>query len=243
MTVRRGGVRTIGPPEVRMSTRVAASFIALAITASCAAPERSASISSEPSPTPSVAMRVTTAPPLPGTMRFTILGAPSRATIRVREQIAGVAAPSDAILTTEAFSGELVLLPDGTFAGGSIIAAELDALTSDSDLRDEWIKINTLQTRRYPRAEFVPARVLDVPLPLPSSGEWMARLEGTMKIHGVERGVTWVVRITRSAGETRVRGSTSFRFADYGMAVPANRLILSVVDDVRLEIDVVARDT
>ena len=39
-----------------------------------------------------------------------------------------------------------------------------------------------------------------------------------------------------------MRGAMSFRFGDYGMAVPANRLILSVVDDVRLEIDLVAKD-
>ena len=48
--------------------------------------------------------------------------------------------------------------------------------------------------------------------------------------------------MTRSAGEVRVRGANAFKFGDYGMAVPANRLILSVVDDVRLEIDLVARE-
>jgi hypothetical protein len=63
-----------------------------------------------------------------------------------------------------------------------------------------------------------------------------------MKIHGVERRLSLPVQLTRSSGEVRVRGATAFRFGDYGMAVPANRLILSVVDDVRLELDLVARD-
>ena len=63
-----------------------------------------------------------------------------------------------------------------------------------------------------------------------------------MKIHGVERRMSWPIQVTRSDSEVRVRGATAFRFGDYGMSVPANRLILSVVDDVRLEIDVVAKE-
>jgi polyisoprenoid-binding protein YceI len=81
-----------------------------------------------------------------------------------------------------------------------------------------------------------------MPVPIAAQGEWAATLEGTMKIHGVERTVAWPVQVTRSTGEVRVRGATAFKFGDYGMAVPANRLILSVVDDVRLEIDLVARE-
>jgi polyisoprenoid-binding protein YceI len=212
-------------------------FVLIALLTACSA-----------SPTPTPAATATVSPtaatsPLPaGARRFTAVPDRSTATIRVREQVAGVSAPGDAILTTSAFKGTLVLLADGTFASGSMLSADLDTLKSDSDLRDEWIKVNTLNTRSFPRAEFSPARVTGVPLPLPASGEWNATIEGTMKIHGVDRPVSWPVQVTRSAGDTRVRGATAFRFGDYGMAVPANRLILSVVDDVRLEIDVVARD-
>jgi polyisoprenoid-binding protein YceI len=224
-----------------MSSRSAGQLIALAAIMSCASPAPSAS--DRPAPPSATATSPVTAQALPaGAVRLAVVPPRSRATIRVREQIAGVPAPSDAVLTTDAFSGALVLLPDGAFAPGSTIVVDLDTLESDSDLRDEWIKINTLQTRIHPRAEFTAARLADLPLPVPPDGEWSARLEGTMKIHGVERPLTWELQVTRLAGEVRARGSTSFRFGDYGMAVPANRLILSVVDLVRLEIDVVARD-
>jgi polyisoprenoid-binding protein YceI len=214
-------------------------LLVLSAVVACAPPVATTS-SATPSPEPSAT--ATPDPLPPGAIRFDVVPERSRAVIRVREQIAGIAAPGDAVLTTQAFSGALILLPDGSFGPGSMVAADLDTLKSDSDLRDEWIKVNTLQTRRYPRAEFAPARVLDVPIPLASEGEWIGRLEGTMRIHGVDRAMTWELRTTRSLGELRVRGSTAFLFGDYGMAVPANRLILSVVDDVRLEIDVVARD-
>lgn len=222
-----------------MLPRLTALLTLFASLTACSAP---------PISTPSASASATVSPtaaasPLPaGARRLAVVPDRSTATIRVREQVAGVPAPGDAVLTTSAFKGTLVLLADGTFASGSLLSADLDTLKSDSDLRDEWIKVNTLNTRIYPRAEFSPIRVTGVPLPLAPNGEWNATIDGTMKIHGVERQISWPLQVTRSSGETRVRGSTAFKFGDYGMAVPANRLILSVVDEVRLEVDLVARE-
>ena len=224
-----------------MPSRIALALAATVALVSCAAPA-----ASPPAPTATSAPLGTptaSATALPaGARRFAIITERSVATIRVREQVAAIRAPGDAILTTRAFSGSVVLLPDGSFASGSAFAADLDTLKSDEPLRDEWIKFNTLNTRVYPRAEFTLERVTGIPMPIAAQGEWAGTLEGTMTIHGVERRLVWPVQVTRSSGEVRVRGATAFRFGDYGMAVPANRLILSVVDDVRLEIDLVARD-
>jgi len=224
-----------------MPSRIALALAMTIALVSCTAPA-----ASPPTPTAtatplSTSAATTTALPA-GARRFAIVPDRSIATIRVREQVASIPAPGDAILTTRAFTGTVVLLPDGGFASGSSFAADLDTLKSDEPLRDEWIKFNTLNTRVYPRAEFTLARVSGVPMPIAAQGEWAATLEGTMKIHGVERQVTWPVQVTRSGNEVRVLGATAFHFGDYGMAVPANRLILSVVDDVRLEIDLVARE-
>jgi polyisoprenoid-binding protein YceI len=222
-----------------MPSRIALVLITNIALVSCAAP--AAPQSTQTAPATSAAASTATALPA-GARRFAIVADRSLATIRVREQVAAIPAPGDAVLTTRAFTGTVVLLPDGGFANGSSFAADLDTLKSDEPLRDEWIKFNTLDTRVYPRAEFTLARVSGVPMPIAAQGEWAATLEGTMKIHGVERQLAWPVRVTRSGNEVRVLGTTAFRFGDYGMAVPANRLILSVVDDVRLEIDLVARE-
>jgi len=224
-----------------MPSRSALALTAIVALVSCAAPAPSAAPPAATAASPAAPAATATTLPA-GARRFTIVAERSVATIRVREQIASIPAPGDAVLTTSAFSGAVVLLSDGSFAGGSALVVDLDTLKSDEPLRDEWIKFNTLNTRVYPRAEFTVARVGDLPLPLAAQGAWAATLEGTMKIHGVERTLAWPVQVTRSAGEVRVRGTTAFKFGDYGMAVPANRLILSVVDDVRLEIDLVARD-
>jgi polyisoprenoid-binding protein YceI len=224
-----------------MPSRIALVLAATVALISCAAP--TASPSAPTATSSALATPTASATALPsGARRFAIVAERSVATIRVREQVAAIPAPGDAVLTTRAFSGSVVLLPDGSFANGSAFAVDLDTLKSDESLRDEWIKFNTLNTRVYPRAEFTLERVNGIPMPIAPQGEWAATLEGTMKIHGVERRLSWPVQVTRSSGEVRVRGTTAFRFGDYGMTVPANRLILSVVDDVRLEIDIVARD-
>jgi polyisoprenoid-binding protein YceI len=224
-----------------MPSRIAPVLVATASLVSCAAPVASPSTPTATSSPPAISTPSATALPV-GAHRFAIVPERSLATTRVREQVASVPAPGDAILTTRAFSGTVVLLPDGSFASGSALSVDLDTLKSDESLRDEWIKFNTLNTRIYPRAEFTLERVSGVPMPIAEQGEWAATLEGTMKIHGIERRLSWPVQVTRSSGEIRVQGATAFKFGDYGMAVPANRLILSVVDDVRLEIDLVARD-
>lgn len=166
----------------------------------------------------------------------------SKSVIRVHEQVAGVALPGEAVVTTAVMDGTAVLAGDGTFASGSIIRADLQALKSDSDLRDEWIKFNTLETSRFRYAEFTPTRVTGVPLPLPASGTWNAKLEGTMKIKTTTKPVTWDLVVTRDSSKTTASGGIVFQFGDYGMAVPANRLILSVKDEVRLQVDLVLTD-
>jgi polyisoprenoid-binding protein YceI len=180
--------------------------------------------------------------PLPsGAIAFTVADG-SKSVIRVHEQVAGVALPGEAVVTTTAMDGEIVLLADGSFAAGSKIRADLQALKSDNDLRDEWIKFNTLLTSVYRYAEFTPSRLSGVPLPLPSTGTWNAKLEGTMKIRTTEKPVTWDLVVIRDAAKTMAGGGIVFQFGDYGMAVPANRLILSVKDEVRLQVDLVVTD-
>jgi hypothetical protein len=63
-----------------------------------------------------------------------------------------------------------------------------------------------------------------------------------MKIKTTTKPVTWDIVVTRDAAKTTASGGTVFQFGDYGMAVPANRLILSVKDEIRLQVDLVMTD-
>jgi polyisoprenoid-binding protein YceI len=165
----------------------------------------------------------------------------SKATFRVREQLARLQAPSDAVGSTGMVTGQIVLQPDSTIvASASKITVDLRDLTSDEAMRDNFIKRNTLQTDQFPFAEFVPTRAEGLPTPLPASGEHSFKLAGLTTIHGVQKELTWDVTATRNGRNLTGTASTTFKFGDFGMTPPRVAVVLSVVDDIRAELEVVA---
>jgi polyisoprenoid-binding protein YceI len=155
--------------------------------------------------------------------------------------LAGVQFPGDAVGTTGLVTGQLTLRPDGTVAPeASRVTVDLRDLKSDDPRRDGFIKDNTLDVSRFPVAEFVPIRVVGGPSPLPVSGEHAFQLVGQMTTHGVTREQTWMVRARRDVARLTGTATTSVRFGDYGMSIPRVPMVLSIVDEIRLEVHLVA---
>jgi len=171
-------------------------------------------------------------------MRFTLVPEGSEARYRVREQLARLSFPSDAVGATKAISGQIVVNPDGTILSEkSKIVVDLTTLRSDENRRDNYIKNNTLQTSRFPTAEFVPREIRGLSSPLPASGEGTFQLIGDLTLHGVTRPVTWEVT-ARLDGQTLTgSATTSFTFADFNLTVPQVFVVLSVDETIRLEVD------
>ncbi|MER3459207.1 MAG: hypothetical protein C4309_11800, partial [Chloroflexota bacterium] len=169
-------------------------------------------------------------------MRFTLVPEGSEARYRVREQLARLSFPSDAVGATKAISGQIVVNPDGTILSEkSKIVVDLTTLRSDENRRDNYIKNNTLQTSRFPTAEFVPREIRGLSSPLPASGEGTFQLIGDLTLHGVTRPVTWEVT-ARLDGQTLTgSATTSFTFADFNLTVPQVFVVLSVDETIRLE--------
>jgi polyisoprenoid-binding protein YceI len=165
----------------------------------------------------------------------------SKATFRVREQLAGVGLPSDAVGATGAVTGQLAFRPDGAVVReASKVSVDLRELRSDDPRRDSFIKQNTLQTERFPFAEFVPSRAEGLPSPLPAAGEHAFRLAGQLMVHGVPKDVSWEVRARRAGGDVTGRATTTVRFGDFGMVPPRVPVVMSVVDEIHLELDFAA---
>ena len=75
----------------------------------------------------------------------------SEARYRVREQLAFLDFPNDAVGVTEDVEGKLVLGPDGAVsADDSLIRVDLSTLQSDEDRRDNYVRSRTLGTGQYP---------------------------------------------------------------------------------------------
>ena len=159
----------------------------------------------------------------------------------MQEQLAGVDLPNDAVGSTGAVSGQLVLRPDATLVmPASRISVDLRELTSDDPRRDSFIKQNTLLTGQFPFAEFVPARAEGLPGPLPQSGERAFRLIGMLTVRGTPKEVAWEARARRDREQLTGQATTTVRFGDFGMSPPRVPLVLSIMDEIRLELALVA---
>ena len=167
----------------------------------------------------------------------------SKATVRVREQLVGVNLPSDAVLVATGATGTFVLRDDGTFSSDSKITFDLTTLASDQRDRDNFVKMDTLQTRQFPKAEFVPTKTSGLTLPMPASGEFTFKLTGQITIHGKTKEVTFDVVAKRSGNDLTATATAAptWKFGDFGMTAPSVPFrVVSVVDEIRVVVDLVA---
>ena len=222
--------------------RAASVLIALALVACGQTPASSPSTPASTTAAPSQTAKSTVSANGPWT--FTVESS-STTTVRVREVLAQIRAPGDAVLTAKGMKGSFTLNADGSFASGSKITADLTTLRSDQSQRDNFIKDNTLETRRFPTAEFVPERTTGLALPLALSGDLTLTVAGKMTVHGKTKDVTFTVTAKRDGARLTATATAapSWKFADFGMSVPRVASVLSIEDDIRVEISLVATET
>ena len=164
----------------------------------------------------------------------------TKARYRVREQLAGISFPSDAVGTTESVTGTIIVNPDGTIdSAGSKITVDLRTITSDQQMRDGYVRRQTLETETYPFLEFVARRAVGLPVPFPTAPPAQAgfQLVGDMTLHGVTSEATWNVVATFGPDQVSGRATTTLLFTTYKMAKPTLARLLSVDDKIDLEIE------
>ena len=159
---------------------------------------------------------------------------------RVREQLAGISFPSDAVGTTTAVSGTVVVNPDGSIdAGQSKLTVDLRTIKSDQQMRDGYIQNRTLETEKFPMLEFVPRRAVGLPAPLPAGMQAQAgfQLIGDMTLHGVTSESTWNVVATFGNDMVAGRATTTLQFSTFQLTKPSLARLISVEDKIELEIE------
>ena len=145
----------------------------------------------------------------------------SQARYRVREQLASVSFPIDAVGTTRDISGVVVFAEDGrVLADRSSITVNVTRLQSDQARRDNFIRTNTLETQRYPEVHFIPTEVRGLPMPLPAEGEVPITIAGELTIKNVTRPVQWTGTATFTPEGMTVSANTVITFEEFQIAKP-----------------------
>lgn len=165
----------------------------------------------------------------------------SEARYRVREQFADLNFPNDAVGETSDVSGAMVFDSDGVVQPDqSMLVVDLSTLHSDDADRDDFLLGKSLESERFPLAEFVVEEAPGLPWPLPQEGEANFQLIGDMTLHNNTSPLTWEVTAQFAPEQVTGTARTNFTFSTFHMVRPSQLFLLSVEDDIRLEIDFIA---
>ncbi len=174
---------------------------------------------------------------------FKILSDQSEADYYVGETLASLGVPSTANGKTKAISGTFYLTGDGTALDAtqtSQFTIDLTTLKSDQSRRDARAQ-NALETSRFPTATFTAESVTGYDPSIPADQQQTLRLTGTLEIHGVQKKVTWELKITRQANVVSAIATLDFNFSDYGVTPPSLGGFVSVQDHGTLQAQIIAQ--
>lgn len=175
-----------------------------------------------------------------GNVTLTLDPNQSQALYKARETLANIGSPTEAVGKTSQMSGTIVFTSAGKIdSSASKITINLSTLQSDKSQRDNYIKRNTLDTNQYPNAVFVPTSIQGLTWPLPTSGQATLKIIGNLTVHGKTAPTTWDATVTFAPQEVQGTATTTVKFEQFGMSPPKTFLVLSVQDNLTLEMDFV----
>jgi polyisoprenoid-binding protein YceI len=180
------------------------------------------------------------ADPPTGARHFVIDPAQSEAKYVVRESLRGL--KTNAVGTTKAVEGDVYLTSEGlSDATESSFRVDLSTLKSDENMRDNYIKRNTLQTDQFQYATFTIDNVTGFPADYVEDTEVEMTLSGTLTIRDVSKPVTWAVKARQAGDALSAVADLTIKFKDFGMS-PPNVTIAQAEDDIQLQVVPVAQE-
>jgi polyisoprenoid-binding protein YceI len=158
---------------------------------------------------------------------------------RVREQLAFLQSPNDAVGRTTAVTGSLLVAGDKLEAAS--IQADLTQLRSDQSRRDNAIRQQGLQSDQFPTATFQLAEPIALPAGLACGQTVKADAKGRLTLHGTSRDVTLPLEGRWNGDTIQVAGALKIAMTDYGIQPPRIGPVVSIDDTATMEVQLVFR--
>ena len=171
------------------------------------------------------------------------VGDGSIAGYRVREKLAALPAPSDAVGRTGAITGQFVLTRDGGAyqVGKADFTVEVSQLKSTpaEDRRDNKMRTIGLETDKFPQATFALTSPINIPADAADGKAVTVQSEGNLTLHGVTKKVAIPLEVQRDGAQIKIVGNYEFGWADFDMTPPSVGSFVTVTGTPKLEFSLV----
>ena len=188
------------------------------------------------SPTPSTSASAASSASTLGPGTWTVTSG-SQAGYRVREQLASLPAPSDAVGRTSAITGTMTLAQSasGYTVTTASFTVDVSKLTSDQSRRDQRIHSQGLESDRFPTATFQLATPIAVVADAAGGQTIHVSATGVLTLHGVAKTVTIPIDARFTGSKIELVGSVTFPFSLFGMTPPSIGGFVTVQDNATME--------
>lgn len=167
------------------------------------------------------------------------VGTGSVAGYRVREKLAILPAPSDAVGRTSQITGQATVVDSGSThtVSAASFTVQVSTLTSDRSMRDQRVRTMGLQTDTYPTATFSLSSPITLPAAVTTGKAVTVTATGPLTLHGETRTVSIPMTVQLSGSTFEAVGSISFPWSEFGMTAPSFGSFVSVANTVTMEFD------
>jgi polyisoprenoid-binding protein YceI len=150
-----------------------------------------------------------------------------------------------AVGITHTISGDIAL--DRTNVTNSQIGditINVSEFKSDNNQRDGFIRKNFLESNKYPYATLTGVTAIGLPSGAYTDGTSLNfQIKGTLTVHNTPRDTTFDATGTWANGTLVIHAVTELNMSDFGNKVPDIGGLLKVDDALRLEVNLVARES
>jgi polyisoprenoid-binding protein YceI len=122
-----------------------------------------------------------------------------------------------------------------------VITIDISQFTSDSSMRDNFIRRNFLESSKYPLATFAPTTFDGMPASYAEGQTYTFKVTGNLTVHNVTKPVTFDVTASLSGNTLSGTATTGIKMSDFGVGPITLAGMIQTQDDVKLALKFVAR--